>query len=432
MGSELIFHFPQGAVKARGKKAAAAEVESYPEAFVQHIDVARTWKAMQEKAAEPSKEIVPVRVFENSCFGPVQYLCVEGDAVKLHELLGKREYTLAVADIPSTTTKNVKGEEVLPWGYDQINMMVSSFRAVTSSLLWRFVIFHSLEQREDVVKVLKEQCSGGVEDCVWYLPTVRPSRDFKTLNKNFEVFTIGFHFNGGSRLSNHFVGFENSRWNQGNVICAEPVVSKIKHSGDNKIVNLQQKPRCVMNWILEHFSFEKDWVLDLCTGSGTMLCSALALARNCVAVDNDVRQMSVLGGRILSLNEDLDGSKEDGYEPLPDLSVQNFNVVQEDLAGAGSGGEAEPEDDLHSAEGSPVPEPPSHSPLRSLGGPPPPASPNRETQISALGGESSTPAGPSKVPDSQDLSLALTVHGFPGPDPAGKSGDGKGPAGAPY
>ena len=49
--------------------------------------------------------------------------------------------------------------------------------------------------------------------------------------------------------------------------------------------------------------------MDLCSGSGTGLASALALGRHCIAVEKDIRQSSVLKGRVLSLVANLAGDE---------------------------------------------------------------------------------------------------------------------------
>src|SRR5450759_4461688 len=61
------------------------------------------------------------------------------------------------------------------------------------------------------------------------------------LNSNFECFTIGFHSVEGARSMDHFnFRIDESR---NNVVITPPVVAKLKHSGDNKVVNVYQKPR---------------------------------------------------------------------------------------------------------------------------------------------------------------------------------------------
>ena len=116
------------------------------------------------------------------------------------------------------------------------------------------------------------------------------------LNNNFECFTIGFHLLDGGRVLNHFNFWTDE--SQNNVVRFRAVTSKLKHSGDSKTVNVYQKPRDLLNWMVNHFSLPGNWVLDLCASSGIGLVSALSLGRHCVAVEEDRRQSDVLKGRI--------------------------------------------------------------------------------------------------------------------------------------
>lgn len=133
------------------------------------------------------------------------------------------------------------------------------------------------------------------------------------LNSNFECFTIGFHSVDGGRSMDHF-NFRTDE-SRNNVVVTPSVVAKLRHSGDNKVVNVYQKPRELLNWMVEHFSRPKEWVLDLCSGSGTGLVSSLALGRHCAAVELDERQSDVLSGRVLTL-DDFVGGDDVQAEPL--------------------------------------------------------------------------------------------------------------------
>ena len=56
------------------------------------------------------------------------------------------------------------------------------------------------------------------------------------LNSNFECFTIGFHSADGARSMEHF-NFRADE-SRNNVVIFPAVTSKLKHSGDNKAVNV--------------------------------------------------------------------------------------------------------------------------------------------------------------------------------------------------
>ena len=149
------------------------------------------------------------------------------------------------------------------------------------------------------------------------------------LNSNFECFTIGFHAADGGRSMDHFNFWANESRN--NVVITPSVVAKLKHSGDNKVVNVYQKPRELLNWMVEHFSRPQEWVLDLCAGSGTGLVSSLALGRHCAAVEIDERQSDVLSGRVLTLDDFVEGHDVQA-EPLqenPILGVEVIGVVDQ-------------------------------------------------------------------------------------------------------
>lgn len=133
------------------------------------------------------------------------------------------------------------------------------------------------------------------------------------LNSNCELFTIGFHNLDGGRSMEHF-NFSSDE-NRDNVIMKPAITAKLKHTRDGKMVNVYQKPRGVLDWMVSHFSLVGDWVLDLCSGSGTGLASALSLGRHCIVVEKDTRQASVLMGRVLSLGGQLKGDDRiDGLE----------------------------------------------------------------------------------------------------------------------
>lgn len=134
------------------------------------------------------------------------------------------------------------------------------------------------------------------------------------LNSNFECFTIGFHSVDGVRSMEHF-NFRADE-SRNNVVIFPAVTSKLKHSGDNKAVNVYQKPHDLLNWMVSHFSLPGNWVMDLCSGSGTGLVSALSLGRHCVAVEQDARQSDVLKGRVLTLDEYLEGEGDVAQEGI--------------------------------------------------------------------------------------------------------------------
>ncbi|KAL3680688.1 hypothetical protein R1sor_023644 [Riccia sorocarpa] len=66
----------------------------------------------------------------------------------------------------------------------------------------------------------------------------------------------------------------------------------------------------VINKLLHYFSREDDWVLDLCSSSGTTLVCALQGGRNCVAVELDKRQYFFLASRVYNMKKLPDANTE--------------------------------------------------------------------------------------------------------------------------
>jgi DNA modification methylase len=121
------------------------------------------------------------------------------------------------------------------------------------------------------------------------------------LNSNYELFTIFYHLADSTRKMDQFNFLEKESRN--NVVDADAVLQKLKHSRDNKPVNVYQKLRELLDWMVGHFSRPHEWVLDLCSGSGTGLASCMAYGRHCASVEIDLRQAIVLQERVLNLEE---------------------------------------------------------------------------------------------------------------------------------
>jgi hypothetical protein len=174
------------------------------------------------------------------------------------------------------------------------------------------------------------------------------------LDNNFECFTIGFHAEGGQRTMEHF-NFKASE-SRSNVVVANAVMSKYKHSGDTKPVNVYQKPRELLNWMVGHFSRPKEWVMDLLSGSGTGLASCMAYGRHCVAIEVDARQAMVLKERVLQLVDKEDENLldvvvlgETGSQPLLTLESQEERGESSrqaaDRSSQGEGGSSQREEE---------------------------------------------------------------------------------------
>ena len=93
--------------------------------------------------------------------------------------------------------------------------------------------------------------------------------------------------------------------------CNSILNGRIKHFGDLYHVNVYQKPRGLLDYIVGHYNWIQEWVVDLFLGSGTGLASCMAYGRHCVAVELDTRQANVLQERVTALEtkEDPDVAK---------------------------------------------------------------------------------------------------------------------------
>jgi DNA modification methylase len=112
------------------------------------------------------------------------------------------------------------------------------------------------------------------------------------------------------------------------------MLQKLKHSGDNKPVKVYQKPRELLDWMVGHFSRPHDWVLDLCSGSGTGLASCMAYDRHCAAVEIDLRQARVLQEQVLNLEEREDKNLRTTIQYGELRSQENMKEPEEVVGGA--------------------------------------------------------------------------------------------------
>ncbi|KAL3685543.1 hypothetical protein R1sor_003565 [Riccia sorocarpa] len=178
------------------------------------------------------------------------------DVCHLQGHIPKLDYKLVIADVPyGFNFKGCQHEDKDPFSLQNFNDMIMSFASVTESDYWTMVIFHSLQHFPDVSKALSDfGCS--VVPWVW----------IKT-------------------NSNH-------------ILVSSPQLQLIRLSFPMvKVANVYQKSQKVITQLIEDYSKPGDWVLDLCSGSGTTLVCALLAGRNCVAVEKDERQFMFLPSR---------------------------------------------------------------------------------------------------------------------------------------
>jgi DNA modification methylase len=126
----------------------------------------------------------------------------------------------------------------------------------------------------------------------------------------------------------HYNFWDKENWR--NMVTANIVSKKLLHSSDKKPIKFYQKPRQLIDWMVRHWSWPGEWVLDLFSGSGTGLASCMAYGRHCVAMEDDPRQAMVLKERVLQLDEEdpnLKTAKLIGYETL-DMDVAGGSQSQ--------------------------------------------------------------------------------------------------------
>jgi hypothetical protein len=279
------------------------ELSTYPEQFNAHIVHAQEWLRMKlggiavTPVDEANRDCFK---FEHPLFGDILYKMYTADCKLLHEFLPRREYTLAIADIPyGFNVSGCRHDDSVAWGEADIRQLVKSFKVSTAAPSWRFVILHSDDQLPMVKSVLNQECSGGCHPCIWAKPNVKNSGGPR-LTSNWEMFTVGFHNLAGPRTMDNF-NFRKEEERRNYVEFNVVLTGKLKHSGDLYPVNVYQKPRMLLDYMVGHYSWVNEWVLDLFSGSGSGLASCMTYGRHCVAVELDERQAKVLQERVIAL-----------------------------------------------------------------------------------------------------------------------------------
>ena len=73
----------------------------------------------------------------------VQYKVIFGDCANIANLVPKKEYSLVIADIPHGYNIKKITYDCEPYNYQLFNKVVTRFMDVTTSPLWRFLVFKS-------------------------------------------------------------------------------------------------------------------------------------------------------------------------------------------------------------------------------------------------------------------------------------------------
>ncbi|KAH7404473.1 hypothetical protein KP509_15G027200 [Ceratopteris richardii] len=200
-----------------------------------------------------------------------------------------------------------------PFKHPQIRKMVTDFAELTMSPLWRIVIFHSRDQSFSVSTALKARCHA-VECLTWVKTNVNHSPLHRFVSAT-ECITVGYY----DEVSKRRVREHCNENGISNVLMFPAVTKKLRHvAGDMTLVNPYQKPRKLIMRLLQLFSNDDDWVLDLFSGTGTTLACSLNMFRHCIAMEKDDAQVSFIRMRINGLNECPDEDQEVGRKHIAD------------------------------------------------------------------------------------------------------------------
>ena len=159
--------------RKKAKTDEEKDLQTYPERFNAHILQAQSWLKMKlANSSLPSSDEIPDQLkcltFEHPDHGDTFYEIYEKDALKLHDFVTKRPYSLLLADIPyGFNHATCLHEDSVPWSAVHIQALLQSFKIVTTSRLWRVIIIHSVQQAGEVHQALAKECNGGVQSCSW-------------------------------------------------------------------------------------------------------------------------------------------------------------------------------------------------------------------------------------------------------------------------
>ena len=88
------------------------------------------------------------------------------DVADMLQVFPKKDYTLLVAYIPYGFRMAGLSYDATPFLFNQLDKMIKDFAQLTTTALWRIVIFHSMDQGYSVSQALRSTCHG-VENLVW-------------------------------------------------------------------------------------------------------------------------------------------------------------------------------------------------------------------------------------------------------------------------
>ena len=86
------------------------------------------------------------------------YNVYNSDVVDMLQVLPKKDYTLLIANIPYGFRMAGSSYDDTPFIFKQLDKMIKDFPQLTTTPLWRIVIFHSMDQGYSMSQVLRSTC----------------------------------------------------------------------------------------------------------------------------------------------------------------------------------------------------------------------------------------------------------------------------------
>ncbi|KAL3677677.1 hypothetical protein R1sor_020633 [Riccia sorocarpa] len=253
---------PENGKRKRASKAKSL-VQVLPPEFLDHIDSARAYKEAKEAGrAVPLPQQNFKHWVKEGSLQSLKWDVFHGDTRRMQSFVPKQKYTLAIADVPyGFQLKDCGYDDNKPFLKNNVLDMLTQVGLVSSSSYWTLVIFHSLQQANEVAEAFRDfGCKSWPG--VWVKPNIK-----NRMTQNSEYWTVGFWSLDGKISMSHF---DNCQGFPETCVIAPACAYKIVLY-DGKSANIYQKSQQVINKLLGYFSREDDWVLDLCAGSGTTL-----------------------------------------------------------------------------------------------------------------------------------------------------------------
>ena len=141
----------------------------YPSTFVSHLERARKERdriLARAFCTEEDEDAMKKFSHKLDVTKDLFYNVYNSDVADMLEVLPKKDYTLVIADIPYGFRMAGSSYDETPFLYKQLDKMIKDFAHLTTALIWRIVIFHSMDQGYSVSQALRSTCHG-VENLAW-------------------------------------------------------------------------------------------------------------------------------------------------------------------------------------------------------------------------------------------------------------------------